>query len=326
MRGRAWTWAVLSVLIGFAAQVALGIGPENQTLTPTFDGVVRMLYNNGNADGTGYMNGTGTIVDNVNVNGQGWLCVLTADHVVSQTGTRTGATVSQPGIAFGNSAVDSGDSLYIKATPEQVYRRGPNGLIDIALLGINYGAFDANYTPLVRNLVTASAFFDFTDIGYGNEGKRVAGGYQAQNRYGTERYFNEKIVTFNTTFSALGYTYDSAQYFVQDPTANTAPAGSGTTFDADSGSPYFTTEADFDEANGFSYFTNNQFAVHTGSTPVGNPPAGFKPDGSRQWSVALSAADLQWIAESCALVPEPGCVGILIVWGAVSVAWRRRAA
>ena len=119
---------------------SLAIGPENQLVTPTFDAVVRVLYNNpGNQDaGDGYFNGTGTIIGHHNVNGMGVLCVLTADHVVSTTERFGGGLVSKPGIAFGNSTKDSGNSPYMQSL--NVMRNGPTGTSDYAVMGVPLGS------------------------------------------------------------------------------------------------------------------------------------------------------------------------------------------
>ena len=305
------------------------IGPENQLVSPTFDSVVRVLYDNpGHEDaGDGYFNGTGTIIGNHDINGTGVLCVLTADHVVSSTGMFGGALVSQPGIAFGNSNKVSGDSPYTQAM--NVMRNGPTGTSDYAVMGVKYGPYNSNYDALVRNLVTASAFFNFSDIGYGNEGQLVdqfapAGndGYQSQGIYGTQRFLNDKIDTYATmasNFTAIGYTYsEAAIWYIDDPSAMGSTPGSGTTYDADSGSPYFSTESDFDESTGLSYFTNNQFAVHTGTDLSNNPmgaPAGYKAFGVENFGVALTQADIDWINHACdfVAVPEPRSLGLLFI-------------
>jgi hypothetical protein len=324
----AFAAAIITTLAATTNQ-SRAIGPDDQLVTPTFDAVVRILYDNpGNQDaGDGYFNGTGTIIGNHNVNGDGVLCVLTADHVVSTTGRFGGGLVSKPGIAIGNSTKDSGNSPYTQAL--NVMRYGPTGTSDYAVMGVKYGAFNPDYTPLVRNLITASSFFRFSDIGYGNEGKLVdqfppAGndGYQNQSRYGTQRYMNDKIDTFATTasnFTSIGYNYtEAAIWYIDNPSDPLASPGSGTTFDADSGSPYFSSELDFDESKGISYFTNNQFAVHTGTNLSNNPngaPQGYKAFGVQNFGVALTQADIVWIERACDLVavPEPGCFTLLVV-------------
>ena len=310
------------------------IGPHTQTVDPTLDGVVRVLYDNPPQQnpGDGYFNGTGTIIGNHNVDGRGWLCVLTADHVLSSTGNFGGALVSRPGIAFSNSAQASGNSPYLDAGP-RVRRNGANGTSDLAVMGVRYGAFSPAYDALVRNVVPATAFFFFSDIGYGDEGRllNVDGmggpdGYQAQGVYGTERYLNDKIGTFQANFSFIGYTYEAAHWFVENPADPGAIQGSGTTFGADSGSPYFSSELMTDLNNDiFEFYTNNLFAVHTGPAATqqfGGMP--YKPFGFNNFGVALTGADVEWIHESCdyVVVPEPTTV-VLIFVGIAAIALGR---
>ncbi|GAG06744.1 unnamed protein product, partial [marine sediment metagenome] len=258
---------------------------------------------------------------------------LTADHVVSQTGQYGGDRVRKPGIAFGNAVKDTGDSPYIKAV-QKFARNGDNGTTDLAVLRVHYGAYDDDYDALVRNLVPASAFFYFTDIGYGNEGKlvdlanNVTGapgpdgindGYQSQGKYGKQRFLNDKIGTFATVdamFMAEGYTYDEAAiWYVDNPLGPEDWDGSGTTYDADSGSPYFSSELAYDDVNDLLYYTNNQFAVHTGTKRPNLTPDTYKPfinikigmttyDITQNYGVALTQADIDWIHGVCE-VPEP---------------------
>src|SRR4051812_22518735 len=83
--------AVLVVAaLGFVPAAALAIGPAAQTISPTYDSVVRVLINANLSGGQGFMEGTGSVVANTNVNGSGYLWVLTADHVVSSTGMYQG--------------------------------------------------------------------------------------------------------------------------------------------------------------------------------------------------------------------------------------------
>jgi hypothetical protein len=328
-----FTFAAAAIaLLCASTRDAWAIGPENQLVNPTFDAVVRILYDNpGNQDaGDAYFNGTGTIIGNHNINGTGVLCVLTADHVISSTERFGGGLVSKPGIALGNSNKVSGNSPYMQALPN-VMRNGPTGTSDYAVLGINYGAFDVGFNALVRNLVPTTAFFPFSDIGYGNEAKLVdqfppAGndGYQSQNQFGTQRFMNDKVDVISTqaaNFTELGYTYTEAvTWSIDNPTDPLAIPGSGTTYGADSGSPYFSTELGHDETTGLFYFTNNQFAVHTGTFLTNNPPNspdGYKAFGVQNYGVALTQADIIWIHQACdsiaLTVPEPSSLALLIL-------------
>jgi hypothetical protein len=208
----------------------------------------------------------------------------------------------------------------MKAGP--VFRWGPTGRVDIAVLGINYGAFNPGYSPLVRNLVAANDFSQyFSAVGYGDEGKLVAGGFEAQNRYGTQRYLNEHA-DFIFNLSVFGYLYDAARWHTNDPNDPFVTVrGTGATFKGDSGGPYFSSMQEHDESNDIFYFTNDEFAVHT--TSEGGPD--FKSFGTTNYGVALDDADLIWIHDSCLAIPEPtGGVGFgLVLLVARSRATRR---
>lgn len=301
--------AFAAYLLFSSATGALAIGPSNQVISPTYDRVVRVLKDVGLGGGVGFMEGTGSVVGNQNVNGNGYLWVLTADHVVSSNGTRTGATAAGLGLAFGNSPTNSGNSTYFAsatADASHVFRGGTTGFKDMALVGINYGAYDSAKSSLVVNLVSNGAFIDFSDIGYGNQGNLVAGGYQAQNSYGTERYFTERITWSNANWAdPQGYIYPAWGFQILGPGDSEAVGGGGgAALDADSGSPWFSTGF-----NG-SYFTTGQFAILTGINSA--PVNGLFPFTATERALALSNADINWI-NSIVGVPEPGTFAVIIL-------------
>ncbi|HWX21638.1 MAG TPA: hypothetical protein VN578_17175 [Candidatus Binatia bacterium] len=303
-------------LLLLVQSAALAIGPAGQTIAPQYDNVVRVLVlDTSLPDGEGFFNGTGSVVANQNVGGQGMLWVLTADHVIS-TGGPTGAARSGIGFAFGNSpdagGAATGNSAYYNNSYAQVgsiFRGGSTGVEDLALYGVDYGAYNAALTTV--SLVPATAFFNFSDIGYGNQGNLVAGGYQAQGKYGTQRYFNQKVGTFKLTYTtADGYTMETAEFQIQNPTDASAPAGSGAALDADSGSPWFSS------ANNGTYYKNNEFAVLSGIK--GGPTNGLFAFGQTEYAVSLSQQDVNWVYAS---VPEPGpalaLLGLVSTWFAL---------
>jgi hypothetical protein len=315
----AGVWAFLAVLL-FSAQSA-AIGPSNQTINPTFDSVVRIMYDNGLGGGIGQFNGTGSVIDYKQLaNGDGAVCVLTADHVLSRTQGPNGLNLPGLGIAFGNSGNNSGNSAYFKANyvARPNFNNGPMN-VDIGVLTVDIGPYDPALTALSRKLIPATAFFYFTDIGYGNEGKLNAGlkRYDAQGKYGTERYLNDKIGTFQMNANVGGYTYEAAEWFVTGPPPpNTNIVGTGAGFDGDSGSPFFSSTSVLDPNNNINYFTDNQFAVFTANQRDINGNVKF---GSTQYAVALDQADIRWIEGVC---PEPtslslaasGVLGLLVFW------------
>ena len=308
----------LSAVCALTASPTFAIAPAGQTISPTYDSVVRVLIDEGLPGGQGFFEGTGSVVGNTNVNGNGYLWILTADHVVSATGAFGGTLNNGIGIAFGNSPTSSGNSVYYlnaKASPSNVFRYGSTGHQDLAVFGINYGPFDVTKDALAVDLVPATNAMPFTDIGFGNEGIATANGYQAQNRYGTQRFYNQVINSLQTNFPVAGYIYTAAKFFIADPNDSDAPPHSGAALDADSGSPMFS--AGF---NG-TYYTDSQFAVLAGITPA--PQGGLFAYNSTEFGVALNRATIDWVYASIG-VPEPGMMGIVLIIAFVIVARRSR--
>lgn len=313
-------FVVLASIFGFCTSPSLAIGPSNQTISPTYDSVVRVLLDVGLPGGQGFFEGTGSVVGNTNRNGQGYLWILTADHVVSSTGAFGGNLANGIGIAFGNSPTSSGNSVYYqnaKANPADIFRYGSTGHQDLTVFGINYGAFDPAKSALAVSLAPAANFLPFSDIGFGNEGVATANGFQAQDRYGTQRYFNESINSLAANFPVAGYIYTAAKFAVEKPGDDGVPAGNGAALDADSGSPMFS--------GGFNgtYYTNNQFAVLAGVQPA--PDNGLFAYNSTEFGVALNAATINWVYSSIS-VPEPGTIGIVLIVLVGALHRRRRAA
>src|SRR4051794_13630638 len=279
---RRWVGAIaLNAGVFGLGSFSFAIAPAAHTINPTYDSVVRVLKDTGLPGGQGFFEGTGSVVANTNVNGSGFLWVLTADHVVSSNGTATGGLANGIGLAFGNSPTSSGNSVYYqnaKALVADIHRGGPTGLEDMAVFGINYGAFDASKSALAVNLLTATGTTLFTDIGFGNEGSVGGTGYQAQNRYGTQRWFNERVFQQSANFQLAGYKYTAAKFAVEDPNDPTSTVGAGAAMDADSGSPMFTA------ASNGTYFTNGQFALLTGVSPA--PTNGLYEYGSTEFGLA----------------------------------------
>ncbi len=309
------TAAVLAVAACAAPTFAMG--PSNQTISPTNNSVVRILDNTGLPDHLGSFLGTGTIVANTDLNGTGYYEILTCDHVISTAG-QGAALEPQPGFAFGNSPYVSGASVYDNSVGA-IYRGGATGVEDLAVLDVAYGNYNVNNNNLVANVVADIAFFPFSDIGYGNEGVLAAGGYQAQNDWGIQRYLNNTVGTYQTSYtSASGYTYEAALWTVQDPTAMGAVVGTGAGFDGDSGSPWFSS------ANNGTYYTNNEFAVFSQGVET---DGGLVPFNSVQRAVGLTQANVNWIQAmgQANAVPEPASL-ILIPGAALLLARRRRSA
>jgi hypothetical protein len=318
------SFGIMLMVLGCLSAIAGEIGPQNQTINPTFDGVVRVLHDGGLGRGIGTFDGTGSIIANINNNGQGVLYVLTCDHVVSTKGPDD-PTAKSPGIAFGNSPGNTGNSAYMKAA--KVFRpnfnNGPTRN-DIAVLRINYGAFNRAFTVLVRNLVPANNITtNLSTIGYGEQANLAATGYQGQNLYGTERYFNQNVTEYELVATELGYVYNAAEWTVNNPANAGNIPGSGVALRGYSGSPAFRSMFVPDPANNLNYLTDNEFAVLSLIRPAyGTTPDRIAVFGSTQISVALDNADITWI-RGVSTIPEPtsayllgfGILGTLVVSG-----------
>jgi len=340
-------WLASLLIVAGSAQLALAIGPANQTISPQDNSVVRLLDGSatGNAAGANF-DGTGSIIDNMDINGQGWFCVLTADHVVSSTGAQGGALANSVGIAFGNSANNNGSSAYLVANQSKIFRGGVGGLEDLAVVGVPYGAFNPAFNSYAISLQVAGSPTNqlFSDIGFGNQGNLTPTGYQAQGLYGTQRFLNDAIDTITPVQAQPGgYTYAAALWTIDNPNGAGAHIGSGSAFDADSGSPYFAisngasalvTNLVFQNTTNNTtvfYNTDGEFAVHTfGSGTTNMPPSTianqtFKAFGNTNGGVALFQPEINWIETECALVPEPSSVTLVIFGMAGLFLARRRA-
>lgn len=138
--------------------------------------IVRVFFT---ADGMPQFNGTGTVIGNHNVNGTGYFCVLTADHVIA-TGGPGGMVRNGLGIAFGqyNNVTLTGlvpNNGAVMAS-NLVGRLGPTGLVDIAVLSVAYGTYDATYDRYVMPLAPAASLQQgdlFSSAGYGRVGNRL---------------------------------------------------------------------------------------------------------------------------------------------------------
>src|SRR4051812_50186920 len=98
---RRWVGAIaLNVGVFGLGSFSFAIAPAAHTINPTYDSVVRVLKDAGLPGGQGFFEGTGSVVANTNVNGSGFLWVLTADHVVSANGTATGGLANRLRLAL----------------------------------------------------------------------------------------------------------------------------------------------------------------------------------------------------------------------------------
>lgn len=290
------------------------MGPANQT--SNLGSIVRIIYDAGLGGGIGQFNGTGTIIANRNINGTGYYCVLTADHVVTQRlpngNFDPNNSLPGVGIAFGSVANNTGNSTW---TPADILFRAGGGTVDIAVMGVPYGPYnqanDANVAAIAGHGQVGQGF---TTVGYGNEGMLDAPNnrFVGQGRYGVQRWANAVIDSFQANFvSFWGYQFDAVFYRVPNP-ANLA--GGGTILDGDSGCPYFTTVRNAQN----TYWTSGIAAVQSGT--LGNPP--IWNFGQLNFGVDLTPAYVNWIQQSCMAVPEPA--SLLVLAAGLALLGRRR--
>lgn len=248
-------------------------GPQQQRMPwrggTTLDSVVGVRTNVGT--------GTGTIIDKrVDPRtGMGWLCVLTADHVV--------AGAANIRIAFGDNAAEGLFGGVIGPAVE-VYRGQPaarvGGLdgVDIAVVRIRFGMPNAFYNairpatlapwqPGDPGTVLGGVINQFTEVGYGGTATFVNGGLDFGAADGNKRFQNnrlERVVNMNYRhpvtndayiYPAVDWTFDRAAAQATNMGVP-LPAGQqpflvaeGLSYGGDSGGPYFAYAGPIDAQN-----------------------------------------------------------------------------
>ncbi len=309
-------------------------GPQNQTVpwhapqSHPFNSVVEI---NAPAPGGFVRIGTGSVIGKQVVNGVGWFCVLTADHVVDPVGIN-GPHV----IAFGDNGaqgVFGGATNIVKRGLPPVANGGLNK-VDIAVLGIRYGQltpqnefFFNSITPLTMLPGTPQSRVGttMTELGYGGTGSFVAGGMNVAPPDGNKRFQNNRIErTIN--YNDGTYMYTAVEWDFDNPAGIFAVPGEGSSYGGDSGGPYMTTNEVLLNVGGGNFlnaFSNGIIAVHTYGD---NNPAfhafwntpGHQPSGG----VPLTQAYVTWIEQQCMMIPAPGTLILLTMTGVL--AYRRR--
>jgi hypothetical protein len=301
-----------------AATSALADAPSNQIVPDPIpaQGTLNTLNSVVNIDlANGRIDGTGSIVSAVVVNGVGYFCVLTADHVVADLPTT---------IAFGNSGNPPTNTKY-NILPGTNNRGGSTGLEDIALFTVRYGAPDAFFRSLTPfSLATPPATpVNFTQVGYGATGtyNAVTMQYSSTVLDGNKRFIDNTCFGTTAGFKNSVYTYTSANWHPEAPGGGWGFAG-GTTFGGDSGSPYLIAGSNnpenFISVAGVNRIVNTDqiFAVHT---------AGFDPSSLTDTNVGvyLSAADDAMIRQCAQAVPEPSSIALIVLGGILVGAFSR---
>jgi hypothetical protein len=313
--------------------------PKNQTTPNVVAGneIFADIVGEGKADAKGKLTpantfGTGSVIDAGTLkNGNGFFCVLTADHVAE---TPLSGKKMAFNIGFGNNPLNHVSKVVAFAGG------GPTGKEDIAVQIVDYGkAPDAFFNAIKANAFQLNTNFgkadfgkktpdgpvgeQFTQAGYGLSGNfnNATGAYSSSIDDNNKR-FQDNMLTkvtagLNPAYSGGVYTYDAAIWNPLAPGTGWGKAG-GSTFGGDSGSPYLVgdqqmTNASFNYAptgdttgnmqkGPFPIMTDFIMGVHT----FGFDPSDTKPP-DENFGVYLSADDDAWIEKECAalLVPEP---------------------
>ncbi|HWA84156.1 MAG TPA: PEP-CTERM sorting domain-containing protein [Fimbriimonadaceae bacterium] len=342
-------------MLGVAALGCFGaaMGPDNQfgLQLP----VVRMFFTD--ANNNIQFSGTGTVIDNHNVDGQGYFCVLTADHVIANGGP-TGMVRNGLGIGFG--LIDGvnaagflpGNGAYMPGN--LVGRLGPTGTVDIAVLSVHYGNYNADYDKFTMGLSGANQLGVnslFSSAGYGRVATRQLdnapwpgalpvgnqwwNGYVGNNPDNTQRFIYNRIDSVNMLdddFIAPRIIHDAEEdvepYPADQPYDNPRQGYMYSSVEWDLTSPQnpsavvgegITRGGD----SGAPYIIsvgNRQYiaGVHTyGYSLVLNG----QPTQQALWDmqaggVQLTPAYQNWINQQCASVPEPG--SLLVIGGGLA--------
>ncbi len=254
------------------------------------------------ATGGGNFIGTGTIIGrhpDADPN-FGWLCVLTANHVVDPNDPTTvanggfsGPSTIQVASNF-TSPVESygGATNQLRLGQRTFVQNGLAG-VDIAVLGVRVPSNAPAYT-LLSNVTLAvcptpqptNPPTQFSEIGFGGTGTLVNGGISAVGPDGNKRFQNNTIATTINPINYGGagpyggtyYQYNAIQFTSNKGTAAGFSAGAGFSFGGDSGGPYMTSDTLFTSVPAFQrdgpadpnnwpggsmpFFSNTTIAVH----------------------------------------------------------------
>ncbi len=313
-------------LLAFQGTAVLAGGPVAQESTAR--GVVRIMKGVTDNSVNGSFLGSGSVIGNKNVGGQGWLVVLTADHVVSANESANGGTIPSLGIGLGSAIAGASSGL-----PAGFVSRMGGQKIDLAVLGIHYGNFSPAVSNAVRSLITSDPTTKpatFTGVGYvvGLVAENSNSLWRSNGDVGQRRFANNGAYSISEeaveTFG--GYKNQIVRWKSLAPSSPQAVEGQGVLGKGDSGGPYFTTGL-LEEtvgSNKIGTFENTIFAVHSGAQAL------FAADktylghtyGSEQWGVYLNDTNRTWIANQVKAVPEPS--SLLVLVGLCSVLRKRR--
>jgi len=308
-------------------------GPNNQ-LVPnpapgganTLSSVVALLNVGGGIIQSG---GSGTVIDSVINAGDnnGYLCVLTADHVELGSGTPANVISFANTQPVGGAAPGAGTYSIIGAQQVAGFA-GQNVDLDVVL--VRYGAPDAFFNAVPDKSLTTSVGVGNTlsEVGFGLtatpnfSGANLISLTQQNGTYGTKRYQNNALTAFVANSVHGAYKENDVTYtFDAQGTANYV-AGEGFGFSGDSGAPLFNNTSTFNPGGGLPLVaaTDSIAGVDV-----------FGPTGTITNSQAELTVDVfdyrNNINTACAnlmtLIPEPSSCSLFVA-GACTLLARRR--
>lgn len=316
-----WRGLTLALVLATASQ-ARPIGVSLLTTIVAPDPIRNAIVRVEMDEGGSTFAGTGTVIE-VHSDGVGlggWICVLTADHVVRES---TGALGGTFRVGFGDEG--GGGVEFSSASTTINVAGGPaNGTdrVDLGILGVRVA--DMTTLPAFA-LPTLSAVDDGTTIylsGYGDQATLDG----PNRRYDVVPTFGSILSGFNgvddqAEFSmasgSFTYRFDSleASTMFGPPAPDPAIQGEAHVLAGDSGGPSWTP---FDTGWGL-------VGVHSVSeTHVGGGSETVE-EGDRLWDVRVASYST-WIDLTCdAVVPEPASF-VVIAIGVLGAAARRRRA
>lgn len=330
-RGQAVRWMLLAGAAILFAPNAAGLG-RYPFDTPVPNGIRNAVVRvtGPNADPNLVSVGTGTVFDihldrPNDPNSPGWLCVLTADHVVNLNGAWA------IGFGDGNAAGGTDPNLNNLTAQQRIKIWGTNNangqaiFPDVAVLGARFADFSKLPEITLPRLPEFSPSMSSTLVqaGYGRPGlPRLNGAnyeYSAVNQYGTYRAGQNTIDNYRENFQLTGGDKDYTFFAFQGDwdRYNYAPGltgGESYIFSGDSGGPTFVDNDGTWELVG----------VHSASQRTLGAVEVAR-EGVDVWTDVDVATYRMEIERACAqLVPEPSSMIALAAGGIALLARRRR--